>query len=571
MSNGPPEPDPSVSRLMLTEDFSRYLNSIAFFLNPGGHCRILSTDPYFLSINDEVGQALRRAAQLSPQESSIHHRLARVLIHQQGRLDEAIAEFRRTISLQPLDGDLHLELAAHLFLHGRLDEAIPEIREAIRIDPKDDNLKFFLGTALEKKGDLHAAFETFRQIYLLSTARESDSTSDLIIAGFMHATASPEELIAVYRERTRSGPQDAVAISRLGDLLQSQKRFDEASAVYREAIRLHPNDLKLHGLLARTLKRQGKEDQANAEFAKQIGIHHDAIKRSPKDISAHLSLARALLDHGMWDEALKELSEAFRVAPFSNPYSSSAIDLHSDGSVFQAIALCREGVRVKPADSDAHNVLGLYLLDLGDVNTALAEIREARRIEPKNPNYLDNLGSVHFARGELKEALGFFREASDLLNEHPYFDIAARLRRVERLLALEPRLDTILRGQEVVAGPQSKLDVAELSRVTRRFDTAVRFYREAFQTSPELADDYRLRAAIAAAQAGTIENPAKDDAPLDETARARWRAQALEWLRAETSVLRQAPGSRPAGATLPRPQDTRNPDPPPRLGFCART
>jgi hypothetical protein len=73
--------------------------------------------------------------------------------------------------------------------------------------------------------------------------------------------------------------------------------------------------------------------------------------------------------------------------------------------------------------------------------------------------------------------------------------------------------------------------------VTRRFAVAARFYREAFQAKPTLADDldfqHRLHAAIAAAQAGTSPNQDKGTPPVNDAERARWRAQALDWLRAE--------------------------------------
>ena len=98
---------------------------------PRRNFSVLSTAPYRLTINDEVVYQLTRAIELSPAEGSIHRRLARVLIHQQGKLDEAIAEFRQAARLNPYGWD-HLEIAAHLYLNDRLDEAISEIREAIR-------------------------------------------------------------------------------------------------------------------------------------------------------------------------------------------------------------------------------------------------------------------------------------------------------------------------------------------------------------------------------------------------------------------------------------------------------
>jgi len=120
------------------------------------------------------------------------------------------------------------------------------------------------------------------------------------------------------------------------------------------------------------------------------------------------------------------------------------------------------------------------------------------------------------------------------LRPHPSFE--AHLRYLERLSALETRLDTILRGQDVPADAEGKLEVAELCRVTRRFAASARFYREAFGVKPALADDHRLHAAISAARAGTKLNPAKGDPALDDTTRARWRAHALEWLFAERNT-----------------------------------
>ena len=138
------------------------------------------------------------------------------------------------------------------------------------------------------------------------------------------------------------------------------------------------------------------------------------------------------------------------------------------------------------------------------------------------------------------------------------------------------------------ADAEGRLDVAELCRVKGRFAAAARFYREAFQAKPALADDlslqHRLHAAIAAARAGTDPKPDKGNPPLDEAERARWRAQALDWLRAEKDACakiigrrgrrpaeRQSATQRRRTKAPARPQDPRHPDPPPRPGLRART
>ena len=133
---------------------------------------------------------------------------------------------------------------------------------------------------------------------------------------------------------------------------------------------------------------------------------------------------------------------------------------------------------------------------------------------------------------------------------------------------------------------ESKLDLARICRAKRHFAAEARFYRESFETKPAFADDlssqHRLHAAIAAARAGTDENRATDDTPLDDGERARWRAQALEWLRGEKDACAKFVDPNPkakadpvqAGTaglrSCPRPQDTRHPDPSSRPGVRPR-
>jgi tetratricopeptide (TPR) repeat protein len=498
------------------------------------YCELICLAAYKFKLNDEIIEECREAVRLNPMDAATRRGFARVLMHTEGKLDEAIEQYRQAMRLQPVDVFKGDDFGYHLALNGRSEEAIRVLGEVRRASSQYRSfiapLPLFLGTLLRKEGKIQAAVSEFRQELL---AGENPD----FVAGFLRTTAKPEEAISIFRERMRLHPQEISTIAHLGDVFRSQGRLDEESALYREAIRLDPKAAKLHGLLAHVLERQRKRDEAKAEFANEIGLHRDAIQRNSKDALARQSLAGALFDQGMWDEALKELREAFRIAPSSEPYNRFAMDFYSHGNVYQAITLSREAVRLNPTDHAAHYNLGYYLLDSGEADTAVAEFREALRIQPNNPAYLDSLASAQFATGELKAALGNLQQAALVMKEFcpPY--LLAHLRRIERLSSLEPRLGTILGGQDVPADAPGKLDVAELCRVTRRSGAAARLYREAFQARPALADDLssqqRLHAALAAACAGTKLRPAKDDPALDDTARARWRAQALEWLRAE--------------------------------------
>jgi hypothetical protein len=69
--------------------------------------------------------------------------------------------------------------------------------------------------------------------------------------------------------------------------------------------------------------------------------------------------------------------------------------------------------------------------------------------------------------------------------------------------------------------------------------TAARLFREAFDGTPALAADlgagHRYTAACSAALAAAGQG--QEGAGLDAQERARWRTQALEWLRADLTLL----------------------------------
>jgi tetratricopeptide (TPR) repeat protein len=523
---------------------SKYLNSLSF---------------------DEAIEEYRVAVRIEPTEPHVRCVLGRALIQKDGALDEAITEYQRGLQIQPNSAELHWELALGLVLRNEVDLAIDQLRESIRCDSGNGEHHALLGDLLRKQGKREAAFAEFREALL------HHFHSPEMIFAYLHDTGQFEDEVKVYHEMIHLHPEGSFWVTTIGGWLRSlgktgeeikfyheasrvnskvpdthrllagalekQGRFDEAITACRHALRLKSDIPEIHGHLAGLLERRGKLDEAKSEYAREIALLREALRRNPGDAGAHQSLAVALFNRGMWDEACKEVREASRIAPSSNPFGSVGNWCYSSGKVDQAIALFREAVRLRPVDAEAHNNLGYYLLDFGEADMALLEIRQALRLKPNSPDYLDSLGWALLAKGDLKGAMAPLREAIHLRGENPGAEPQSHLRHVERLSALEGRLDAILRGRDVPTDTDGRLDVAELCRVTRRFGVAARFYREAFQAKPALADDldsqHRLHAAIAAAQAGTSPSQDKDTPPVDDAERTRWRAQALDWLRAE--------------------------------------
>src|SRR5262249_21097233 len=88
-----------------------------------------------------------RSIELDPGGAPAHHNLG-LCWQAQGRLDEAVAEYRRATELDPKFARAHNKLGVCLQAQGRLEEAIAEYRRALATDPDEALAQDTLGACL---------------------------------------------------------------------------------------------------------------------------------------------------------------------------------------------------------------------------------------------------------------------------------------------------------------------------------------------------------------------------------------------------------------------------------------
>ncbi len=285
------------------------------------------------------------------------------------------------------------------------------------------------------------------------------------------------------------------------------------------------------------LYHHGRPAEAEKEW-------REAIRIKPDYAEAHYNLGVALDDQGRAAEAEKEYREAIRIKPdYAEAHSCLGALLAAQGRAAEAEKEYREAIRIKPDFAKGHYNLGVALGAQGRPAEAEKEYREAIRIEPDYAEAHCNLGLVLIGKGQFAEALTYCRRGHELGSRQPgwTYPSAQWVREAERLAALDAALPTVLRGQAGPADASAALEFANLCQLPckHRYVAAVRFYEEAFAARPELAGDVqsgnRYNAACAAALAGCGQG---DDAPAADADRARLRAQALGWLRADLGAWR---------------------------------
>jgi len=99
---------------------------------------------------------------LYPADAASHDSLANLLADS-GHTNEALAEFREAVRINPRDAVFQNNLGALLAASGRFDEALEHYAAAAQADPADWRAPYLAGKALLKQGRDKAAVPFFRQ------------------------------------------------------------------------------------------------------------------------------------------------------------------------------------------------------------------------------------------------------------------------------------------------------------------------------------------------------------------------------------------------------------------------
>src|SRR5213592_429610 len=113
----------------------------------------------------------QRAIELSPNYAGAHHWLSNGPLSGLARVDEAVAEGKRSTELDPLSAINLIDLGVTYIYAHRFKEAEAEFKKALEIDPAFAYAHWMYGVLLQVSGDLEGA----RAQYATARARENDA------------------------------------------------------------------------------------------------------------------------------------------------------------------------------------------------------------------------------------------------------------------------------------------------------------------------------------------------------------------------------------------------------------
>jgi serine/threonine-protein kinase len=427
-----------------------------------------------------------------------------------------------------------------------------------------------VGDALRLQDEVGEAIDYYHKALKLDPNYARAHTD---LGAALQAQDRPDEAMDCYQKALQLDPDYAWAHLEFGNALRMKGRLDEAHDHYRQVLRLDPTNWEVLDGLTSVLLRLGRGQEAQATWRKVL----DANPPAARAWFGYAELCSFFGQEEEYRRARRALLKRFGASnePFvAEPVSRACLLLPAAGDELrQAAALADRAMAARASTPEW--VYRYYLFAKG-----LAEYRqgrwdsaisvmggEASRVMGPAPRLVLALaqhgrGQKQQARKTLAAAVVAFDWSAAQADVGDVW-IAHVLRREAEALIL-PDLPAFLRGEYQPADNDERLALVGACQFQGRYHAAARLYAEAFASDPALAEDLTAECRIRAARGdkqpvGRVEELATacrypaarcaalagcgrgaDGAGLGEAERARWRAQARAWLRADLAVWTKA-------------------------------
>jgi tetratricopeptide (TPR) repeat protein len=242
-----------------------------------------------------------QALLLERESAEVHHRA--------GRIEPAIAGYRKVLEIEPDEVVSLVNLGGLLNELGRSSEALPLLERAVRRIPDVAAAQFNLANALLALGNKAAALDAYGRAVELKPdhGRAHRARGRLLVeAG---RTEEGQASLAIYERWLSDNTGDARALSGLGDLHFEAGRLAAAAAAYRRSIEIEPRNAIVWSMLGQALLKQGRTKEA-------VAAQRQAVKLSAARNSRILfNSAYALREAGKFEASLADFQRCLALAP----------------------------------------------------------------------------------------------------------------------------------------------------------------------------------------------------------------------------------------------------------------
>ena len=449
-----------------------------------------------------------------------------------GKIDEAVAAFRKAIALDPASAEPRAELSALFARQDKAPEAVAAAEDALKVDPRNREANRILGSVLAalaeqrqaaKPGDDVSAYAR-RATTALEIARgdgSGDLSIDLALAKLYLDQERSTEAIPLLRRIVDEQPQYAEGSVLLADAQESAGAPDAAAETLTRLLDEQPGFFRGRVQLAELYEHQRKwpqaadawarvqeQNQKNTEVAARratalLNAHRptdardvlrDALKIAPNDVRMTFMLAQAQRDAGDVagaETTARSLQSAHPEDPRAAYLLAQMLDVR--GAYQDIVDLLKpEIARLRAANARGGQIAmllgseGLALQQLRKYDEAIAAFSSAIELAPDEPVRHVLLVQGYSAAGRHKEALAAAEKAQQAFPKDTsiLYQVGAALDHAGRSAESEKTFRDIIAKDPLDAGALNYLGYMLAERGTA-LDEAVALIQRALTVEPD--------------------------------------------------------------------------------------
>jgi serine/threonine protein kinase/predicted Zn-dependent protease len=278
----------------------------------------ITKDPAWL---DRASESLRQAQDRDLDLAPVH-RVTGLLRANAGLYEEAEAEYKRAIDLDPTNGDADRRLGHVYESTHRLDEALAVLKKAVQLVPNDFKAYQDLGNYYAQYGGDEP--EAVRQFEKCVQLAPDEPDAHRVLGGAYQDLGRYAEAERELRIAVQLSPTPA-ALVQLANVLMYQSRDREAIPFLFRAVSQSPNESLWWMDLGIACRRANLPRESGRAFRCGLAQAETAMARDPRDGDVRSRLAFLSARLGDRKRAETEIAQALSLSPASSVTQGLAV------------------------------------------------------------------------------------------------------------------------------------------------------------------------------------------------------------------------------------------------------
>jgi len=353
-----------------------------------------------LGQDEDAKISLNRAVVLDPSDADALNNLANIDVHN-GKFEAALDRYLQAKSMRADWPEIHHNLGVLYRKMERKEDAKAEFRRAVEINPEYPSALCELGEIEAEDGEFDEAEE-----HLVAAAKltDFDSETEFHFGTMYHQKKNYPEAIKHFQRSVELNDAIPEVWNNLGNAQLENGDLDDALDSFSRALDLKPDFAYAHNNLGKLQRSRG--DRKLAEFH-----YRKALEIEPEFPVAASNLGALLVEGGNFQEGKDLLEQALEIEPSHTLYNGLGLLFQAQNNQDKALEAFQDALEMEPENPEVLNNIAITYQSMGKNEKAATYFNKVLDVKPNQSEVYLNLGNLLLSLNRFDEAVIIYRMA----------------------------------------------------------------------------------------------------------------------------------------------------------------